>query len=290
MVAANDIDRLPPVVPPVGATRTDWRREVRPAAAFSWLRAGWRDFIDRPGLSLVYGAFVFVVSLLIIGGLFRFGYDYILFPALSGFLVVGPLIATGLYEKSRRLAEGTPVTLASMMLVKVRSGGQILFVGVLLCMLMLLWTRAAVFLYAIFFGMLPFPGLNDIVNILTATPRGWALIVVGSLVGGLFAAFSFAISVFAVPMLLAERTDALTAMGRSMALVWNNRPVMETWGAIVTGLIALSLGTALLGLIVVFPVLGHATWHVYTAMRWRKADATGEKLRADVEAFDGAAP
>src|SRR5690606_31740465 len=127
-------------------------------AAFSWLRAGWRDFVDRPGLSLVYGAFVFVVSLLIIGGLFRFGYDYILFPALSGFLVVGPLIATGLYEKSRRLAEGTPVTLASMMLVKVRSGGQILFVGVLLCMLMLLWTRAAVFLYAIFFGMLPFPG------------------------------------------------------------------------------------------------------------------------------------
>lgn len=282
MAATHDIDRLPPVVPPVGATRTDWRRDVRPAAALFWLKAGWKDFAAQPGLSLAYGMLVFAVSVLIVGGLYRFGYDYILFPALSGFLAVGPLIAAGLYEKSRRSAEGLPVRLADMMFVTARSGGQILFVGILLCMLVLLWMRAAVFLYAIFFGLLPFPGLNDIVGILIGTPRGWALIVVGSLVGGLFAAFSFAISVFGIPMLLAERTDALTAMGQSMALVWNNRAVMLTWGAIVTGLSVLSLATGLLGLIVVFPVLGHATWHAYAAMRW-KADATGEELRADVD-------
>jgi uncharacterized membrane protein len=274
MAATNDIDRIPPIVPPIGGTRMDWRRDVRPSAAFSWLAAGWKDFTTRPGLSLAYGALVFVISVLTVGGLFRFGYDYVLFPALSGFLVVGPLIATGLYEKSRRLVQGLPLTLSGMMFVKARSGGQILFVGVLLCLLMLLWMRAAVLLYALFFGLLPFPGLNEVSGILITTSRGWALLIVGSLVGGLFAAFALAISVFGVPMLLAERTDALTAMGQSMALVWHNRPVMLTWGAIVVGLFALSVMTALIGLIVVFPVLGHATWHAYTAMRQKANSAS----------------
>jgi len=267
MAATRNIDMLPPVVPAVGATRTDWRRHMPTAAAFSWLKAGWRDFTTRPGLSLLYGVLVFAISIVIIGGLFRFGRDYILLPALSGFLVAGPLIAVGLYEKSRRLEQGTPVTLGRMIFVRSRSGGQILFVGVLLCMLAMLWMRAAVLLYALFFGLLPFPGVHDIMPILIGTPRGLGLIIVGSLIGGLFAAFAFAISVFSVPMLLDRRTDALTAMGESMATVWNNRPVMLCWGAIVVVLFGLSVVTGLLGLIVVFPVLGHATWHAYTAMR-----------------------
>src|SRR3546814_2732903 len=108
---------------------------------------------------------------------------------------------------------------------------------------MLLWMRAAVLLYALFFGLLPFPGLDDILTVLVTQPAGWALIVVGSLVGGLFAAFSFAISAFSIPMLLNERTDALTAMGTSMALVWNNLRVSLTWGAIVVALFAVGVAT-----------------------------------------------
>lgn len=273
MPAISDRDPLPPIMPAIGATRTDWRRGVRPVVAFSWLAAGWRDFVTFPGSSLFYGIATFAISLLTIVGLFRFGYDYILFPALSGFFVIGPLVATGLYEKSRRLDEGAPVTLPSMMFVKARSGGQILFVGVLLCLLMLLWMRAAVLLYALFFGLRPFPGLGEVAAILTATPAGLALLAVGSFVGGLFAALSLAVSVFAIPMLLAERTDALTAMGQSMALTWHNRGVMLAWGAIVVGLFALSLATALAALIVVFPVLGHATWHAYAQMRWTAGGA-----------------
>jgi len=113
----------------------------------------------------------------------------------------------------------------------------------------------------------PFPGLEHIAPMLFTTPIGGAMVIVGSAVGALFAAFSFAISVFAIPMMLQERVDALTAMGTSMALVWNNRPVMLTWGAIVLILFLLSLATGLLGLIVVFPVLGHGTWHAYRAIR-----------------------
>ncbi|HEX6959381.1 MAG TPA: DUF2189 domain-containing protein [Ferrovibrio sp.] len=267
MALTRDTDELPPVVPPIAPAKPNWDRAVPPAVAFAWLAAGWRDFARRPWLSLSYGLVVFLISLAIVAGLFNLGYDYILFPAVSGFLVVAPLGATGLYEKSRRLALGQPVTLADMLCVKIRSGGQIVFVGLLLCLLMMLWNRAAVLLYALFFGFRPFPGINEVLVILLTTPLGWALLVVGSLVGGLFAAFSFAISVFAVPRLLAERTDALTAMGQSMALVWNNLPVMLTWGAIVVGLFALSLATGLIALIVVFPVLGHATWHAFSTMR-----------------------
>ncbi|MGD9511648.1 MAG: DUF2189 domain-containing protein, partial [Geminicoccaceae bacterium] len=224
----------------------------------------------------LYGLLVFAVSVVVVASIHNLGYDYILFPALSGFLVIAPLAATGLYEKSRRLAEGLPVTLADMMFVRIRSGGQIVFVGLLLCLLMMLWNRAAVLLYALFFGLRPFAGLDDILPLLFGTPRGWALLVVGSLIGGLFAAFSFAISVFAIPRLLDERSDALTAMGLSMALVWSNLPVMLTWAAIVVVLFALSVATCLIGLIVVFPVLGHATWHAFATMRGPRPDGSIE--------------
>jgi len=105
------------------------------------------------------------------------------------------------------------------------------------------------------------------VPMLFTTPVGWALLIVGSAVGALFASFSFAISAFSVPMMLEERVDALTAMGTSMQLVWNNLPVMLAWGLIVLALFAACLATGLLGLIVVFPLLGHGTWHAYRAIR-----------------------
>lgn len=256
---------IPAVVPPVNQ-ENKWRRALAPSDAFDWLAAGWQDFRTGPFPSLSYGILVFLVSLAIIASFVSFGWDYILFPALAGFMVVGPLLAIGLYEKSRRLAAGERIGLARMVFVRPASGGQILFTGVLLCLLMLLWMRAAVLIYALFFGLLPFPGLDHIAAMLFTTPTGWAMLLIGGAVGGLFAAFSFAISVFAIPMQLDQRVDALTAMGTSMALVWNNLPVMLTWGAIVLGLFLLSLATGLLGLIIVFPVLGHGTWYAYRAI------------------------
>ena len=257
---------IPATVPPLPTGKT-LNRHLASAAAFSWLRAGWDDLKVKPAFSLLFGLAVFVVSVVVIGGMFALALDHILLPALAGFMVVGPALAVGLYEKSRRIADGAPVTLGGMVFVKAKSGGQILFVGVLLCLLMLLWMRSAVLLYALFFGLRPFPGLDHIAGMLFTTPVGLSLLAVGSLIGGLFAAFSFAISVFSVPMLLNERLDAFTAMGTSMALVWNNLPVMLTWGAIVLALFSISVLTGLIGLIVVFPLLGHSTWHAYRAIR-----------------------
>ena len=247
--------------------RKNLNRNLRPAQAFGWLAAGWHDLLVQPAPSLIYGVLVFLISAAIVYGLFAFGYDYILFPAFAGFMVVGPILAIGLYEKSRRVAAGEPVTLGAMLAVHPASGGQILFTGVLLCLLMLAWMRAAVIIYALFFGLRPFAGLQSIATMLFTTPTGWAILIVGTAVGALFAAFSFAISAFSIPMLLEQRIDALTAMGTSFALVSSNLPVMLTWGAIVLVLFLLSLATGLLGLIVAFPVLGHGTWHAYCAIR-----------------------
>ena len=231
-----------------------------------WLAAGWRDLWTRPASSLAYGIGVFLLSVAFIWTLVAFGRDYILFPALAGFMIVAPFLALGLYAKSQAIEEGREIGLASMLLVRPSAGAQVFFTGLLLCCLMLLWTRAAVLLWALFFGVTPFPGLGGVIGVLFGTAYGWTMLVVGTAIGGLFAAFAFAISVFAVPMLLDRRVDALTAMGTSMKLVWNNLPPMVAWGAIVLLLFAVCMATGLIGMIVIFPLLGHATWHAYRAV------------------------
>lgn len=264
------MEKIPDVVPPLAREKTLYRH-LDTMAGLDWLLLGWRDLFRAPLSSLCYGMAVFLVSWVVLLAIFRLEYDYILFPALSGFMIIGPLLAIGMYEKSRRLAAGEKVTLTSVFFVHPTSGGQLLYTGVLLCVLMMLWMRSAVLLYGLFFGMQPFSGIENIHETIFLTPRGNALLIVGALVGGLFAAFSFAISVFAVPMQLAERTDALTAMGTSMALVWNNLKTMFVWGFIVFSLFLIGVATAFTGFIIIFPLLGHATWHAYLAVRQPEA-------------------
>lgn len=258
------IEQLEMSEPPLVGSRN---RHLPATAAFGWLAAGWRDLWQYPVGSLIYGVLVLAVSIAVVWGLLRFHLDYILFPAIAGFMVIGPLFAVGLYQKSRDLEEGKPASFARMLMVRAASGSQLWFTGVILCGLLLLWMRAAVIIYALFFGLNPFPGVEGVVKMLATTPEGWGLLVTGISVGGLFAAFGFAISMFAIPMLLAEETDCFTAMGTSMSLVWNNLHVMLVWGAIVVALFLLSFATGFLGLIVIFPLLGHASWHCYKAIR-----------------------
>ena len=258
---------IPPVVPPL-PVKSRFALDLPANAGFGWLAAGWRDLWIQPGPSLAYGVFILVLSAAIVAGLWWIEWDFILFPALAGFLVFAPALATGLYEKSREIEAGEPVTLRRMLFPRPAAGGQVLFTGALLCGLMLLWMRAAVIIYALFFGVTPFPeGLDQVVGVLLTTPKGAAMLLVGGVVGALFAAFSLAISAFSIPLMYDRQVDALTAMGQSWALVWNNRRAMIVWGAIVLVLFVASLATALVGLVVVFPLLGHATWHAYKATR-----------------------
>ena len=259
-------DLIPEIVPPL-PVENRLARALPRDTAMTWLRQGWSDLWTNPLPSLLYGLGVFIASALVVWLLLRFNLDYALFPALAGFMVIGPLIANGLYVKSRNLEQGKPTSFADMIFVRPRSIASSFMVGVILLMLFLLWNRAAVVIWALFFGIQPFPGMDQILPTLFTTPTGWALLLIGGAVGALFAAFSFAISVFSVPMLLEERTDALSALGISMAMVWNNLPVMMVWGAIVLLLFLLAVATGFVGLIIIFPLLGHGTWHAYRALR-----------------------
>lgn len=255
---------LPEIVPPLLRPPTRWQR-LPMSAAFRWLYDGSRDFLIEPRLSLIYGIFVAALSAICVAGTVWAGWDFVVLPLLSAFVMTGPVMAVGLYQKSRLISQGREVTLHDMLFVEPKSKGQIAFIGVLLALLAMVWIRASYIIYALFFGLKAFPGfgLGEIATELFLTTTGRTMLLVGTLVGGIFAAFSFAISLLSVPMLLDERTDAFTAMGTSMSMVWNNLPVTICWGAIVVALMLFAIATCFLGMIVVFPLLGHATWHAY---------------------------
>lgn len=251
----------------IGETRdTRLERHLPLFEGVQWLADGWNDLWTHPVSSFAYGMGVSLLLAVGAWALVAFGLDYILFPALAGVMILAPFLAIGLYEKSRAIEEGRPFDFVSMLIVRPRAGAQVFFTGLLLCLLMLLWMRAAVLLYALFFGVTPFPGPEHIMRLLFGTVSGWTMLIVGTAIGGLFAAFAFAISVFSVPMLLDRRTDALTAMATSMKLVWNNARPMIAWGALVLVLFAVGVITGFLGMILIFPLLGHATWHAYRAV------------------------
>ncbi len=257
---------IPATVPPLPKA-VDRNRNLPLSAAFLWLKQGWHDLWIKPIYSLLYGLGITVISMALIAMLFSLEWDAILFPALAGFLIMAPALAIGLYEKSRCIAENEPITFKDMLFPRTKVTSHILFVGAVLFSLVMLWIRSAVMIYALYLGWQPFLGLDSIIPLLFTTPLGWGLLVAGSAVGALFAGFGFAISAFSIPMLLEEKPDAFTAMGLSISLVWNNLGVMLVWGAIVLGLTLLGMLTGLLGLIIIYPLLGHATWHAYQAIK-----------------------
>lgn len=253
---------LPTVRPPAQPRRA-YAAGLPASSAWRWLREGWADFVDAPASSLAYGLLLALLSYGVLFLLWRTGLLYLALPSLSGFLIIGPFLALGLYEKSRLHMQGERAGLKEMLLVRPASGAQLAYAGLLLGLLVLFWLRAADLLYALFFGLTPFPGAREaFINAFT-TGRGFGLLVTGSLVGGLFAAFAFAISLFSIPMLTERRTDALTAIGLSFVMTVQNLRATLAWGAVVAVGLLLSVATGLLGLIVIFPLLGHGTWHVY---------------------------
>ena len=234
---------------------------VSPAAPNRWLSQGWADFKRRPFFGISYGLAFMIISYLTIGGLFATGLEWMLGPALAGAMLVGPILATGLYRESRRqtaLAEGADAPERRKL-----NFSQVALIGAVLMTMLLIWIRSAVLIYALFFGLTPFPGIWETITILLLTPTGLTMLAVGSAVGGLFAAFVFAISAFSIPMMIDKDVDAFTAMGSSFVAVTRNFWPMVKWGMIISLLFGLGLATGLIGMIIIFPVLGHATWHAY---------------------------
>jgi uncharacterized membrane protein len=230
-----------------------------------WLAAGWKDVWRAPGYSLAYGLAFTLSGFALTIGLYLIGLSAFVPAAAACFMLAGPLIATGLYEISRRLETGEPLTWNDIVRAPVRSKVQMGLIGFLLMFLVLVWIRAATLLYALFTYGVYMP-LDRFAAFAIGEWQGLALIFTGSLVGAGLALIVFSVAALSVPILMQKETDAITALVASVGTVIRAPGPMLLWAWLIAVMCFFGLATAFLGLIVVFPLLGHATWHAYRSM------------------------
>ncbi|MBX3610444.1 MAG: DUF2189 domain-containing protein [Hydrogenophaga sp.] len=230
------------------------------SAPLAWLRAGWADFVRCPRIGLFYGACFFLMGHALLW-VFQQAPAYVL--ALSaGFLLMGPFLCLGLYDASRALQRGERPSLRRSLRAWVPTKGTMaIFAGVLL-ILEMLWGRASLVVFAVTFNTMP-----DAHNLLTQLLSGQNIefLITWTVVGAIFAGLIFVTSVVSIPMILDRGTDAISAGLTSIRACLQNPGVMLCWGALIALTVALAMAPWFLGLLVIGPVIGHATWHAYDA-------------------------
>ncbi len=230
-----------------------------------WLAAGWADLCHAPVLSLSWGVLFVAISHALFFGLAALGLDSLILPLAAGFMLVGPLAAVGLYEISRRLEKGEPLTLAASVMAWRRNSTQIGLMGVLLLVAMFAWIQVALVLFAMFFHGSP-PTLAAFLAELTGGLDNVPFLAVGAIAGGLLAAAVFSVSVISLPMLLDRDVTAADAVAASLMAVRANWRVMIGWAATIAVIAGMGLATFFIGLAVALPLLGHASWHAYRSL------------------------
>jgi len=252
---AGDTATVPAAPPRVGTLSTG---DLRAALA-----AGWRDFTRAPGFGLVFSAVYVLGGIVLYLTLLRPGNLVWAVPVMVGFPLIGPFAAVGLYEVSRRLQAGLPLDRGAVFgAVLAERNRQMPSMAAVVLFVFLLWVFLGHMIFALFMGLQVMTNVSTSFEVFL-TPNGLMMLAVGTAVGGGFALLLFSITVVSLPLLLEREIDFVTAMITSVAAVRENFAVMMAWAATVTALLVLGMLPMFLGLFVVLPVLGHATWHLY---------------------------
>jgi uncharacterized membrane protein len=239
-------------------------RRIGPADLRDALVDGIDDFKAMPTHALFIAVIYPVLGLVLAG--FTLGYDVmpLLFPIMSGFALIGPFAAIGLYELSRLREAGEAFTWTHMAgMLRSPVIGSIVALGLLLLIVFMVWLATAGLLYRTAFGGVEPDSATDFLGQVFATRQGWTMIVVGNLLGLIFSAVALAISVVSFPLLLDRNVSAATAVRTSIRAVAANPGTMALWGLTVAASLVVGFLPLFLGLAVVLPILGHATWHLY---------------------------
>lgn len=248
---------------------------VSAARPLHWLKDGWQDFLAHPGPSMMYGFIVAAVSWMILT--LAAPKPYLVSSAISGFLLVAPLLAAGIYELTREREAGTKVSFMESVRGLRRNAGTIADYSVVLVIMAIVWERAGAIIFALSYGgeMHTIEGFVREIFL----SGDYIGVAVGWLAGGLaLAGFVFSLTVVGMPMVIDRNIDVVTAMGASLKTVKTNMPAMFVWALVIVGLSAVGLVGALALLLttkiaspllvcaplaITMPLLGHATWAAY---------------------------
>lgn len=228
------------------------------------LRDGWNDFTKAPLMGLFFGAVYAGGGIALLAAAVRFEMGWIVYPAMTGFALIGPFAAVGLYEISRQLEKGErPRWGAVLSVIWAQRRREIAWMGFAMLFILIMWMYQVRILVALFFGLEPFYGIEGLVRVLFTTNAGFAFLALGHVIGAFLSMVVFAITVMSIPLLLDRDIDFVTAMITSVKSVKDNAAPMLGWGAFVVVVLFVSSLPVFLGLLITLPVLGHATWRLY---------------------------
>ena len=230
----------------------------------SAFRAGLRDVTKRPALSLFFGLVYALFGAVLLSGLMVFDQVWIVIAVGVGFPLVAPFLAAGLYEMSRRLKGDTPFSASEILLVVFnQQRREFGWMALVVLFAFWLWAYQVRLLLALFFQHQASQSFENLVTAMLTTIDGATFLMVGTFVGALLATFLFSITVISMPLLMDKDIDFVTAMITSVKAVQQSPIVMLSWAAAVGALTLVAVAPMLLGVIVIFPILGHASWHLY---------------------------
>jgi len=238
-------------------------RRITAADVAESLGQGLRDFQAMPFYGLVFGALYAAGGILIVLSVTALGMIYLAYPLAAGFALIGPFVAIGLYEVSRRRELGEAVSLPAIWHT-MKSRSEIAWMAFVTLFIFIMWMYQARLLVALFLGLnASFPSLHEFITVVLTTSEGLLFLMVGNMVGAALSLILFSLTVVSFPLLLERDVDFVTAMITSVRAVVTSPVPMIGWAAVIVMLLILSALPFFLGLLVTLPVLGHATWHLY---------------------------
>lgn len=235
-------------------------RRVSQDRPLHWLRLAWHDLRNNPLPGIAYGLLFAIGGDLIL--ILARPHPHLFMTAISGFFLVAPMLAAGLYEVSRQLESGRRITFVDSLACWSQRGQSMAMIGVAMAFAVLLWERLSAVLFALFVaghGL----DINDFMRTLLGATHHSPFLAAWFVVGATLALVVFSVTVVSVPMILDRDTDFATAAMTSLRVVATNLETMFLWAMIIVALTLLGFATLLFGLIVVMPLLGHASWHAY---------------------------
>lgn len=261
---------------PAGHTRsqTQWPEihTIQAGDILDCLEAGIRDFRAAPKFGVFFGLVYALAGWAIGILLFQMNLPFLAYPLATGFALIAPFAAAGLYEVSRRLEAGLPLTWGNVLgAIRNTSVKELAWMAVVTVFSLIIWMDIAAFLFFAFMGFGGNVGGELVHNILT-TPAGWMFLFIGNMVGAILAGIVFSYSVVSFPMLFDRDVDFVTAMVTSVKSVMQNPKPMALWALTIALLLLISIASVFLGLVIALPVLGHTTWHIYRRVVGRQRD------------------